>query len=178
MFISYIIEAVLATAIIIQTCWHNWKHRTVSLDNGTKDDTLDGRFIEAADTFLNNAIVFLLSLVVALLAVSSHETIVYNGMITKMAYYFSASAIIAVASMPRRGSGQNLALWIVLLVCLTLLVVSAKYRDSIRLNPPLKTSQKMRSLLLPSTLRRPCSELVLKSPFYLILLVRRAILLA
>jgi hypothetical protein len=126
MFISYIIEAVLATVIILQTCWHNWKHRKVALGNTSTSEALRGRFVEATDTFLNNGIIFLLSLVVALLVVGSHETILYNGIITDLACYFAASAIIAVASMPRRGATQNKPFWIVLLASILMLILATR----------------------------------------------------
>jgi hypothetical protein len=126
MFISYIIEAVLATVIVLQTCWHNWKHRKVPLNTTTSTEVLRGRFVEATDTFLNNAIVFLLSLVVALFVVGLHETILYNGLITDLACYFAASALIAVASMPRRGSSQNTGFWIVLLFSVLVLIISTR----------------------------------------------------
>lgn len=70
-------------------------------------DPLRGVFVEATEVFLDNAIVFLLSLVVALLVVGIHQTIIYNGIITQLACYFATSAVVAVASMPRRGFNQH-----------------------------------------------------------------------
>lgn len=142
MFISYITEAFLVTVIILQTCWHNWKHRNIH-DNTASAEPLRGRFIEATDTFLDNAIVFLLSLVVALVVVGSHETVLYNGIITDIACYFAASALIAVASMPRRGSSRNWPFWGVLLICILLLIVATRLSgqyDMSGLNNSLGTS--------------------------------------
>ncbi|ORY71819.1 uncharacterized protein BCR38DRAFT_493513 [Pseudomassariella vexata] len=127
MFISYILEALLASFIIVQTCWHNWRYRKLGSNTTASADTLREDFAQATDTFLDNGIVFLLSLTVALLAVGSHETIVYNGLITQLACYFSASAILAVAAIPRRGFDQRPTLWVTLIICLLLLTfVSGK----------------------------------------------------
>ncbi|OHE94675.1 hypothetical protein CORC01_10076 [Colletotrichum orchidophilum] len=114
MFVSYIIEAILATFIILQTCWHNWKHREIPLEN-TSDIKTQPNFVGVANAFLNTGIVLLLSLAVALLAVGSRETIFYNGIVTQMACFFAASAVIAVASVPRRGCSRSPIFWIILL---------------------------------------------------------------
>ncbi|KAF5513630.1 hypothetical protein CGCF413_v001106 [Colletotrichum fructicola] len=123
MFISYIIASILATLVILQTYWHNWKHRRTPLESLSSDNT-EASFVKVANTFLNTGIVLLLSLAVSLVAVASHETILYNGIITHVACYFTASATIAVASMPRRGSDRDSTFWFILLFATLLSTIS------------------------------------------------------
>ncbi|KAF9870680.1 hypothetical protein CkaCkLH20_11782 [Colletotrichum karsti] len=120
MFISYIIEACLATFFILHSCWHNWKHRQVLFSNSPASVATSEDFTRIMDIFLNTGVVLLLSLAAALVTVGSHETVLYNGVITHLACHFSASAVIAVASLPRYGSHRHPAFWVCLL-CSTLL---------------------------------------------------------
>lgn len=123
MFVSYIVAAILATLVILQTCWHNWKHRRTPLESLSSNNT-EASFVKVANTFLNTGIVLLLSLAVSLVAVASHETSLYNGIITHVACYFTASATIAVASMPRRGSDRDSTFWFILLFSTLLSTIS------------------------------------------------------
>ncbi|KAF3808055.1 hypothetical protein GCG54_00012634, partial [Colletotrichum gloeosporioides] len=126
MFISYIIEAMLSTLFILETCWHNYQNRKPPLETGLlAEDLARGTFYVSRKAFLDNGVVFVLSLIVALLAVGSHETIVYNGLITQLACYFAASAVIAVAAVPRRGESDSGTLWVVLMVCILLLTIAS-----------------------------------------------------
>ncbi|KAK2756625.1 hypothetical protein CKAH01_17133 [Colletotrichum kahawae] len=140
MFVSYIIEAMLATLFILETCWHNYQSRKPPSEIGPPtEDLARGTFYVARKAFLDNGVVFVLSLIVALLAVGSHETIVYNGLVTQLACYFSASAVIAVAAVPRRGESDSGTLWVVLMVCILLLTIASSISgqyDTAALNGP------------------------------------------
>lgn len=115
MFISYIIEACLATFFILRSGWHNWNHRK-TLFSETPNITTPARdFTKIMDAFLNTGVVLLLSLAVALAAVGSHELILYNGIVTHLVCHFTASAVIAVASLPHYGSHRHAAFWVCLI---------------------------------------------------------------
>ncbi|KAI0167299.1 hypothetical protein BJ166DRAFT_519570 [Pestalotiopsis sp. NC0098] len=124
MFISYILEAFIATIVVCQTGYHNWKSRNSIRSNATAN-VPQGGFVRVRDTFLENGAVFLLSLSVALIAVGAHETIIYNGLITELACYFTASAVLAVASVPHFGAKDNPTHWVVILACLLLLTFAS-----------------------------------------------------
>jgi hypothetical protein len=125
MFVSYVLEAFIATVIILETCWHNWKYRDTDKSSQTKEEKkpLEGRFVEATNVFLDSVLVFLLSLVVALTVVGSHESVIYNGVVTNIACYVAGNALLTVAALPRKGSGRTWTFWLILLSCMLILTV-------------------------------------------------------
>ncbi|KXH65580.1 hypothetical protein CSAL01_10925 [Colletotrichum salicis] len=146
-FISYIIEAILATFIIIHTCWHNWIYRNTPLQS-LRDEKIHSGFIKVINAFLNTGIVLLLSMAVALLAVGSREIIFYNGVVTHMACFFAASAVIAVASVPRHGYSRDPIFWAILLFSTIMATISMNVAGQIIIfSDPLNFNSSVESLI-------------------------------
>lgn len=91
----------------MKTCFHNWKYReTDEISRNEEKKALACQFVEATNVFLDSALVFLLSPVVALVVVGCHESVVYNGVVTNVACYIAGSALLAVAALPRKVSDR------------------------------------------------------------------------
>jgi hypothetical protein len=75
--------------------------------------------------FLDTAIFFELSLLVAITIAGAHDPVVYNQIVCQAASFFANSALIAVASTPRSYAGRRTSFWIVLFLCMLVFSVTS-----------------------------------------------------